>query len=49
MDKILVPTGRSILIDDHNIASFGLQDLRLHITIIPQDPVLFTTYQSGSY
>ena len=39
--RIIEAAGGSIKIDDHNIALFGLQDLRSRITIIPQDPVLF--------
>ncbi|XP_063790448.1 multidrug resistance-associated protein 1 isoform X2 [Pseudophryne corroboree] len=31
-----------IIIDGHNIAKIGLHDLRFKITIIPQDPVLFS-------
>ena len=39
--RIIEAAGGSIIIDDYNIALFGLQDLRSRITIIPQDPVLF--------
>ena len=31
-----------IIIDGIDIASLGLDDVRRHISIIPQDPVLFT-------
>jgi len=39
--RIIEAAGGSIIIDDHGIATFGLQDLQSRITIIPQDPVLF--------
>ena len=39
--RIIEAAGGSIIIDDHSIALFGLQDLHSRITIIPQDSVLF--------
>uniref|UniRef100_A0A1B6KLL2 ABC-type glutathione-S-conjugate transporter n=1 Tax=Graphocephala atropunctata TaxID=36148 RepID=A0A1B6KLL2_9HEMI len=40
--RILEAAGGSISIDGTNIASVGLHDLRSRLTIIPQDPVLFS-------
>ncbi|XP_038063723.1 multidrug resistance-associated protein 1-like [Patiria miniata] len=39
--RILEAAGGSIRIDDVDISTIGLHDLRSRITIIPQDPVLF--------
>ena len=39
--RIIEAAGGSIIIDDHNITLFGLQDLCSRITIIPQNPILF--------
>lgn len=36
------PCSGSIIIDGVNISQLGLHDLRSNITIIPQDPVLFS-------
>ncbi|KAJ3202160.1 hypothetical protein HDU67_000756, partial [Dinochytrium kinnereticum] len=40
--RIIPFAGGSITIDGHDIGQMGLHDLRERLTIIPQDPVLFT-------
>ncbi|KAJ6635067.1 Multidrug resistance-associated protein 1, partial [Pseudolycoriella hygida] len=40
--RIIEAAGGKIIIDDINIAEIGLHSLRSQLTIIPQDPVLFT-------
>lgn len=40
--RVLEPSGGYISIDDVNIMKIGLHDLRSQLTIIPQDPVLFS-------
>ncbi|KIH59278.1 ABC transporter, ATP-binding protein [Ancylostoma duodenale] len=40
--RIIEPAGGSILLDGVDITSVGLHDLRERLTIIPQDPVLFS-------
>lgn len=40
--RIIEPSGGTIVIDNQNIAQMGLGSLRSKLTIIPQDPVLFS-------
>ncbi|ODM97614.1 Multidrug resistance-associated protein 1, partial [Orchesella cincta] len=40
--RIVEGTGGSISVDGHDISRLGLHDVRGRITIIPQDPVLFS-------
>ena len=40
--RIIEPTLGQIIIDGKNISKLGLHQLRSRLTIIPQDPVLFT-------
>ena len=40
--RIIEPTGGKISIDGHDITGLGLHPLRSKLTIIPQDPVLFS-------
>ncbi|KAK6762877.1 hypothetical protein RB195_023544 [Necator americanus] len=40
--RMIEPAEGSIIIDGVDIAKLGLHDLRNHLTIIPQDPVLFS-------
>ncbi|KAH9492695.1 Canalicular multispecific organic anion transporter 2, partial [Bulinus truncatus] len=40
--RIIEAVSGSIVVDDINIADIGLSDLRSKLTILPQDPVLFS-------
>jgi len=39
--RIVEPTSGSIVVDDIDVSTIGLADLRKGLAIIPQDPVRF--------
>ncbi|VDM53213.1 unnamed protein product [Angiostrongylus costaricensis] len=40
--RMIEPVSGKIIVDEVDIASIGLHDLRSNLTIIPQDPILFS-------
>ena len=41
--RLTEPSSGTIWIDGHNVCQMGLHDLRKQISLIPQEPLLFTT------
>ncbi|KAK3097219.1 hypothetical protein FSP39_007607 [Pinctada imbricata] len=40
--RLIEPTGGAIVVDDEDLYNFGLHDCRSKLTILPQEPVLFS-------
>jgi ATP-binding cassette, subfamily C (CFTR/MRP), member 1 len=48
MCRIVEPTGGSIEMDHVDISKIGLRDLRSRLSLVPQDPVVFSGSLRGN-